>query len=337
MGLPIGYVAGLPGGGADQRTGLMLDLGIMNRRLQLKDGTFPIKVFLKNALMLGGGFADVAALAQALEDVEAVSTGAPRVVTKDLPETKERIVFTDDMVPFGFMQAGLVAARSVARLAVPRIEAGVPRLAGGNPVLNLGTGWMIAPGLMITNHHVVNARNEGEPPASENDLRAQTAATTALFDYDSKAAAGVPSSLGELLAWDAALDYAIMRTVVDDRAPLVCVSGPCPAASPSQTYPVNIIQHPQGLPKKYAIRNNLVTAAGPTELRYFTDTLSGSSGSPVLDDKWQVLALHRGSASVSNVQFQGRDVAFVNIGTPIEAILSDLRMRYPGKLPELGI
>jgi hypothetical protein len=30
-------------------------------------------------------------------------------------------------------------------------------------------------------------------------------------------------------------------------------------------------------------------------------------------------------------------VPYVNIGTPLPAILADLRMRYVGKLPEMGI
>jgi len=43
------------------------------------------------------------------------------------------------------------------------------------------------------------------------------------------------------------------------------------------------IQHSAGTAKKIAIRNNLVTASTPTELRYFTHTKQGSSGSPVLE------------------------------------------------------
>ena len=338
MGLPLTFASVLSGGNSLGWTGLLLDLGVLNHKIQLKDGTYPIKVFLKNAMMLAGGFADVAVIAQALEDVEVGTTGAARVAMKDaLPETKERIVFIDDMVPFGFMQTGTAAARSVARLAIPCFDNGVQRMVNGNPVLSLGTGWILASGLLITNHHVINSRGEGEPPAEENDLRQQAGGGEALFDYDREDSAGVPAPLGELVAWDPDLDYAIMRTAVLDRAPLLRADGAPPPAGKGQNYAVNIIQHPQGRPKKYAIRNNLVTAVTPTELRYFTDTLGGSSGSPVLNDHWQVLALHRGSASVSNVQFQGLEVAFVNVGTPMQVILADLRARYAGQLPELGI
>ena len=49
---------------------------------------------------------------------------------------------------------------------------------------------------------------------------------------------------------------------------------------------VNIIQHPQGLPKMIAIRNNLLDYRTPRTLLYETDTDHGSSGAPVLSDSW---------------------------------------------------
>jgi len=296
-----------------------------------------LKVFLTNAISLAGALSNAARLRKALEDLEASTTGAPRIPTRGLPEVKERIVFTDDMVPVGFMAAGLAAARSVARLAVPRFDNGQSRMNGANPLLYLGTGWLIAPGLLITNHHVVNARDEGEPIATAGDLRRQAEATTAWFDFDSETSDRAQAVVGPLLAFDEQLDYAILRVDAAGRTPLVRAVRPVPAIQAGHNIAVNIIQHPQGGPKKFAIRNNLVTASEPGELRYFTDTLAGSSGSPVMNDRWEVLALHRGSSAVDGVQFQGRNVAYVNVGTPIGTVFSDLQARYAGTLPELGI
>jgi hypothetical protein len=55
----------------------------------------------------------------------------------------------------------------------------------------------------------------------------------------------------------------------------------------------------------------------------------------VLDDKWQVVALHRGSTVAQNVKFQGKSVAWVNIGTQMSAIAADLSARYPALFTEV--
>jgi endonuclease G, mitochondrial len=63
-------------------------------------------------------------------------------------------------------------------------------------------------------------------------------------------------------------------------------------------------------------------------LKYYTDTDYGSSGSPVLDDEWKVRALHRG-AVYQEAKFQGRDTAYVNVGSQISRILEHLKAVNP--------
>ena len=99
---------------------------------------------------------------------------------------------------------------------------------------------------------------------------------------------------------------------------------------------LNVIQHPGGQTKKFAIRNSLSSGATDKDLRYFSDTEGGSSGSPVLDDAWRVVALHRGSAVAPQI-FQGRAAAQINVGTRISAILADLRDVARNRLPEMNI
>jgi endonuclease G len=91
--------------------------------------------------------------------------------------------------------------------------------------------------------------------------------------------------------------------------------------------PANVVQHPRGEVKRVAFRNNLVADADDSCVRYFTDTDFGSSGSPVCDDTWRVVALHRGAEFVKGVNYQGKSNAYVNYGSQIQAVMDDLQAR----------
>jgi hypothetical protein len=339
-GLPPTYRSLLPGSGALPPIALQLDLDKLNttRRLVGDDlePIVPLRMFLDTALGFTQGQEEAAVLREALADVEAVSTGAPPVDLGPVDVT-EAIVSRDDMVPLGFLAGGVTAGRAVAKLLVPRFENAAPRLVSGQPMTYRGTGWLVGPNLLMTNHHVINAREQGEDAAAEPDLRLQTAGMSVLFDYDSESAAGTSVPVAELVAWDTVLDYAVVRLAGDGRPALPLSAEVVANITPNRAVAVNVIQHPDGSPKRFGIRNNLVSAATATELRYFTDTLGGSSGAPVLDDLWQVVGLHRGSKFVAGVKFQGHDVAYVNVGTQISAILDNLKSTSAGLLPELDI
>jgi V8-like Glu-specific endopeptidase len=70
-------------------------------------------------------------------------------------------------------------------------------------------------------------------------------------------------------------------------------------------------------------------------LQYFTDTLPGSSGSPVFDASWDVIAVHRaGGTLVKNAK--GESV-YANEGVVVRSFSSDpeltaLMMRLKGPL-----
>jgi endonuclease G len=127
------------------------------------------------------------------------------------------------------------------------------------------------------------------------------------------------------------LDFALLR--LEDKPELTArrCMGLAPNSPLQRGARLNIVQCPGGGPLRYAIRNNFFVGIGqkPHQVRYLTDTVSGSSGSPVLDDNWRVVAMHRGAKEIDPQAYKGEDgslqvVKYHNEGIAIHDILSRL-------------
>jgi hypothetical protein len=323
---------GLIPGGSPPNLQILTDLDTLNGVDRLVDGTVPLETWLKNASGLLQAVPERAVLQAALDRVLTRSGGAPSVPdpSHNVPTVLERIVDRDDTVPVGFLEGGYRAGDSVVRVLVPRHDNGVPAtLPDGTPTRYYGTGWLVTADLLVTNHHVVTARGDGEPDASAADLALQAAASVAELRYDADRVVPAQVPVVGLEAWDAGLDYALLRLgSAPGMAPLRVLADRVnpPGADPVA---VNIIQHPLGGAKRVALRNNHVYDCPYPRLRYFTDTQRGSSGSPVFDDGWRVIALHRATSFVQNVTFQGKSTGWVNEGVQMEAILAHLSANFP--------
>ncbi|WP_230883152.1 trypsin-like peptidase domain-containing protein [Streptomyces venezuelae] len=313
------------------------DLNAMNQVERLIDGLVPLEIWLHNAIEQTREQGPRAVLQGALDTVAREITGEAAMPADMMPgEFKEEIVLQDDTVPYEFLQGGIRAGASVALLRIPPYESGSPLLPS---YPHGGTGWMVAPGLLITNHHVVMARSweSGVRPfVSDDDLRLQALMSRSRFDFVENATASPEVTVGELAAWDEALDYAIVRLATEQapRPTLKVATRPL-LVRERQRVPVNIIQHPGGLPKRVALRNNLVYRADERDILYFTDTRGGSSGSPVCLDDWTVVGLHRGTQKVDEVEFQGGKTKFVNVGTQMSSIMTHLRESRPELYDEI--
>lgn len=310
------------------------DLNEMNRVERLVDGSVPLEIWLRNAVAETTEAGPLTVFQKALDEVARKAGGEPDVLA-GLPspaaELKEQIVHRDDTVPIGFLRGGELAGGAVARLKVPPYQGGAPLQPNGFP--HSGTGWLIAPDLLVTNHHVVNARTgtgEGRPVADAEDLGLQARHTLARFDFDTDEVETEEATVSELVAADAALDYAVLRLAAEPARPVLKLAAELLKVA---AWRLRGRQHhpaPGGQPKRVALRNNLVYEADENDVRYFTDTRGGSSGSPVFTDDWKVVALHRGTRRVENVLFQGRTTAFVNVGTQMRSIMRHLQTSSPG-------
>jgi hypothetical protein len=89
---------------------------------------------------------------------------------------------------------------------------------------------------------------------------------------------------------------------------------------------VNIIQHPGAGFKKIAIRDNGIKFFDDNIIQYWTDTEKGSSGSPLFDDKWDIIGLHY---RADNAPAPGVGKIYFNEGHRITAIIKALEDDKP--------
>jgi endonuclease G len=224
-------------------------------------------------------------------------------------QARERVINDNDILPLNFLSLGEKAAKSVVRVIVPQPD--------GRTFF--GTGFMVSPRLMITNYHVFDER----PATSGLAIKDLAADAMIEFDYalDDN---GIPMDStrfrlhpDEFLASSPpdVLDYtlvAVELTSIDEPTrslpefgylKLIGITGK--AATNEK---LSSIHHPKGEFKAISIRDKKLTEfVDENFIQYEVDTERGSSGAPVFNDQWLVVALHHESVP------ERRDGAIINI------------------------
>ena len=240
-------------------------------------------------------------------------------LTSGQEKTKHELL--DDLVTVQWFAGGQVAAAAIAYVSVPRFKENGKPFAHERPAG--GTAFLIAPDLVMTAFHVVEARDRTtEAPADPGDLLKQIGALRLMFNYERRDQNDKPSgtevAVTEMVVHDVGLDIAVLRlSEKRTETPLTFRKKPLPEPQNGLGFVANIIQHPNHEPKKVGLRNNAVWALDKKQLYYFTDTRGGSSGAPVFDDKWHVIAIHTGFDPIKGDEpiYLGRRMAVVNRGT----------------------
>jgi len=234
-----------------------------------------------NRLLAEGGPAMAASPSQ-------VERFRKREAMKELRTFEVRIGDTFDWVDIPPSVESRNAGHPVARI-VDLIDS--RRIAEG-----FATGFLVEPGLLVTNWHVFaspeHTRSSGAHFAFEKDEQgvigsgvvfeidprmfffSDKAHDIAIVGLSNRAAVGT----GELS------DFGTVKVIPTLGKILVGHS-------------VNIIQHPDGRHKHWALQNNRLSVEPKDEdvyVMYTADTLEGSSGSPAFNRDWELVAVHHG-------------------------------------------
>lgn len=236
--------------------------------------------------------------------------------TEVLSQLEKIVGSTKDYVPIAYLDRALSAAASVVRITDFRRQP-------------IATGVMVSTRLLLSNQHVIpSALQAGAQLAQfryELDVDGTARATTE-FRLDPDALL-LSSSIDQL-------DFTIVA--LGDRVGGVARSTDFGHASLSSAGDkhaagdfVTLIQHPAGDHKQIALRENRIIGRGRSgiTLHYTADTLGGSSGSPVFNDQFQLIALHHsGGPRNDTVMEDNRPVPEAsNEGIRISAIVAYLR------------
>lgn len=190
----------------------------------------------------------------------------------------ERLMGRNDLVDVGFLEAGHLASRSVGRITV----------SGGDA--HYGTGFLVSPRLLLTNNHVLGSAEEAGRGYVEFNYQA---------GLDGRALSPVTFALAPTSFFETHAELDFTLVAVEEHSSDGAELSPFGWLSLIEAEGkvlvgelVNIIQHPNGEPKQLALRENQVVDMLELFVHYETDTEPGSSGSPVFNDQWEVLALH---------------------------------------------
>lgn len=225
----------------------------------------------------------------------------------------ERILGKNDLFPISYLQTGLNISKAICRISI---------CDNRSSVIGYGTGFLLSSDIIMTNNHVLDSQGTAMNSIAEfnyqNDENS-VPCTTYCFRLDPE----------RLFITDENLDFTLVavnnnRSDGKDINDFGCLALiPQEAVILEDEY-VSIIQHPKGGPKSVTLRENKVSRIKDSFIHYLTDTEPGSSGSPVFNDQWVLVALHH--AGVPSPDNKSEWVA--NEGIRISYIIKNIAGRY---------
>ncbi|MET0502009.1 MAG: trypsin-like peptidase domain-containing protein [Candidatus Binatia bacterium] len=198
-----------------------------------------------------------------------------------------------------------------------------------------GTGFLVGPNLLLTNHHVLNSVQVAS--SAKVEFNYEISAENLLLGNGSRPRATQaftldPTRLFITSPTSGGLDY----TFVWIESAAQNAFGLIPMERSSFTVDEGsqafVIHHPDGRPKEVSLDDTDIVAITTRIIHYSSDTEKGSSGAPVFDHRGRLIALHHASAPKRIELPDGTHTRVINEGIKIAAIALDLenKMRSGG-------
>lgn len=211
-----------------------------------------------------------------------------------------------------FIQRASQPASAVCRMELPNQEP-------------IGTGFLVAKNLLLTNYHVIAPDEDSDPNAFLDQiiLRFAYVTTNTGEGAEGKTFKLAPSPLIKFKTVEQGLDYALLR-IEDD---ILSETNLQPISLNSERLPdrdmnIHILQHPDGQTLRVTFSNNGITGVYERDgmIQYVSDTSVGSSGSPCFNDNWELVAVHHAQVPAPfGVKCEG--ILFKSIFSEISSIL----------------
>jgi V8-like Glu-specific endopeptidase len=218
---------------------------------------------------------------------------------------------------------GCVSSRNGARLGTGFLVDGASVGAGG-------------PGgpVFVTNAHVLSDTVQGAVPLLDAlvsfELMPLADGKPGFYEVDQLLFTSPPGALGHCCEQTQNLDVSVVS--LKQLPPTLA------GLSVSQNLPLingqtkaYVIGHPRGSGLQISVHDSVLLAADEERrlLHYRTPTDPGSSGSPVFNDQWKVIALHHGGSDTTPRLKPASGVYEANEGVTLAAIRSGIGQRRP--------
>lgn len=262
-----------------------------------------------------------------------------KVHTEPLDFAFDRAIGTNDSVYSNFCELIGMAKKSVGRIVIKE----------GSKNIGFATGFMVSETLMLTNWHVFKTFESVADSEIEFNYELDIfgrSLTEICFKLDPETFYFSNESLDYCFV--AVSPYDVSKKVPLSNMGYHYLDPEVGKVGEDEKEFLNIIHHPSGDFKQLSIRENRFTKRTDKTLWYESDTAQGSSGGPVFNDQWQVVALHHmGKAKRSDddkhyVDKNGNIIPLVggkidiskifwiaNEGIRVSVIMDDILTRFP--------